>query len=46
MGFFKKKKEAEQKEKAKLERDAKYLYGRVTGKHLEGEVIRREYELA
>ena len=33
------------KEKKKLENDARYLYGRVTGKHLEGEIIRREYEL-
>ena len=33
------------KEKARLERDARYLYGRVTGKHLEGDIIRREYEL-
>ena len=34
-----------EKEKQKIEKTARYLYGRVTGKHLEGEIIRREYEL-
>jgi poly-gamma-glutamate synthesis protein (capsule biosynthesis protein) len=34
-----------EKERKRLERDAAYLYGRITGDHLEGERIRREYLL-
>lgn len=33
-----------QKEKDRLEEDVKHLYGRITGRILKGEIIRREYE--
>ena len=33
------------KQREQLEADVRYLYGRVTGRILTGEVIRREYEL-
>ena len=34
-----------QKEKKKLEQEIRYLYGRITGEVLSGEVVRREYAL-
>ena len=34
-----------EKEKKKLEKDIRHLYGRITGKPLTGEMIRKEYEL-
>ena len=33
------------KEKKKLEKDIRHLYGRITGKPLTGELIRKEYEM-
>ena len=34
-----------EKEKKQLEKDVCHLYGRITGKILTGEIIRREYEM-
>ena len=34
-----------EKEKKQLKKDVCHLYGRITGKILTGEVIRREYEM-
>ena len=33
------------KEKALLEKEIRHLYGRITGRVLEGELISREYEM-
>ena len=33
------------KEKALLEKEIRHLYGRITGRVLEGEILRREYEM-
>lgn len=34
-----------EKEKAKLEKDVRHLYGRITGRVLKDEIIRREYDM-
>ena len=33
------------KKKAALEKDIRHLYGRITGRMLKGDTVRREYEM-